>query len=447
MVEVIALDAEGLGDRSYLAVAGDDAVVVDPQRDLDRILDLVEARSLRVRLVVETHVHNDYVSGGLALARLTGAPYGLDAGWRAAFDHLQLVPGRSLDAGALQVDVLATPGHTPDHLAFLVRGDGGAALFTGGSMLYGTVGRTDLVAADLTEALTRAQHRSVRHLAELDPELPVHPTHGFGSFCSSSAGADRAEGRIADELGDNPAVRIDDEDRFVAELLAGLRAHPPYYAHMAPLNLAGAFPPDLTDAPAATPEELVARIRRGEWVVDVRPRRDFAAGHLPGSVNVELDGDALPTYVGWTLPWGTPISLVGEHPEQVRAAQRQLVRIGIDRPMRSLVGAARALAAFAPTAAYRVADFDELAVARAGRRDGVAVVDVRRPDEWAAGHLAGAHHVPLEQVVARGAGLPGRQLWVHCATGLRAAVAASLLARAGRDVVLVDDDVEHALPG
>lgn len=435
-MRVTTISTDGLGDRTYVIEADGVAVVIDPQRDVDRITDHLNAHGLRLGLVAETHIHNDYVSGGLALSRMTGADYAINAEDDVAFDRRGVHDGEVLTVGPLEIEVVATAGHTHTHLSYVISHGGDRAVFTGGSMLYGTVGRTDLLGTEHTETLSRAQHRSVRGLAErLAPETDVFPTHGFGSFCASAGGGDRSEGTIATEREENIACTVDDEDEFVTTLVEGFSAHPPYYAHMGLLNRAGPLLPDLSLPPVADPDDLSERVARGEWVIDLRDRTAFAAGHLAGSVNAPLEG-AFVTYVGWAIPWGVPLTLVGDTSDQVAQAQRELVRIGLDRPQAMAVGGPEVFAKDQPVASYPTAGFDELS-----RRDEVTVVDVRRQDEREDGHLPGSIHVPLEDVAARAAALPdGVPLWVHCASGYRASIATSLIAAAGKSVVLVDDD-------
>lgn len=444
-VQVTVIETPSLGDRSYLVHDGAHGVVIDPQRDLDRVFAEIEAAGVTVTHVLETHVHNDYVSGGLALARRTGARYVLAADDDARFERLGVRHGDQITSGTLGIEAVHTPGHTHTHLSYVVRDREGEpqAVFTGGSLLYGTVGRTDLLGAEHTDELTRAQHRSGRHLVESLPEhVAVYPTHGFGSFCASSGGGDRTSGTIADERRENLVATIDDVDRFVEHLLAGLTDHPAYYAHMSPLNLAGAFEAALVPPAVVDVDELRGRIDAGEWVVDLRARRAFAADHLSGTIGIELD-DPFSTYLGWLIPWGSRLTLLGASSEQVADAQRQLVRIGIDQLGGARTGTLDELAGSIERAGYPVVGFVDLAAAL-DRGDSLKIVDARRRDEWDEGHIDGAVNVPLHELLDHLHHVPSGQLWVHCASGYRAAIAASLLARAGYEVVLVDGDFADA---
>jgi hydroxyacylglutathione hydrolase len=438
MPEVVMIETPSLGDRSYLAHDGESGIVVDPQRDTGRVLAAAEAAGVRITHVLETHIHNDYVTGGLALAAETGAEYVVAACEDVSFRRTAIGDGGELAAGRLVIRAVHTPGHTPGHLSYVLREDGGGpvAVFTGGSMLFGAVGRTDLVSPERTEELTRAQYRSVRRLAaELPADTAVYPTHGFGSFCSATPASGQAA-TIGEQRRANVALGSD-EDTFVKELLAGLTAYPRYYAHMAPLNRRGpgAFRPR-PPAPAS-PEELRHRIEAGEWVVDLRDRRAFAAGHVTGTVSIELGG-SFATLLGWTVPWGSPLTLVAATAEQIQQAQVELARIGIDQLAGAAAGPPEALAPGGRVSGYRVTGFAGLA-AQWGE-PGIVVLDVRRPDEWQAGHLAGAVHIPFWELPQRLGEVPPGEVWVHCAVGLRAAIGASILARAGRPVVLIDDD-------
>ncbi|HEY2577386.1 MAG TPA: MBL fold metallo-hydrolase [Streptosporangiaceae bacterium] len=442
MHNVVTIETPGLSDRSYLAHDGEAAVVIDPQRDIDRVLAAAQTAGVRITHVLETHIHNDYVTGGLALAGATGAAYVVAAADEVGFRRLPVRDGDKLTAGGLTLTVVHTPGHTPGHLSYVLREAGGepAAVFTGGCMLYGAVGRTDLIGPDQTERLTRAQYRSVRRLAEILPyDAHVYPTHGFGSFCSATPTSGDTS-TIGRERQVNVAL-TSDEDSFVKELISGLVAYPRYYAQMGPANRTGPAAADLTPPVPADPAELRRRIDAGEWVVDLRQRTAFARGHVTGTISVEL-GDPFGTYLGWTIPLGTPLTLVGDDPGQVRDAQLQLSRIGIDRIERAATGPVVQLAGGAPLGSYPVTRFEDLA--REWARDGLVVLDVRRPDEWRDGHLAGATHVPFWELEQRTGEVPAGEVWVHCASGFRASIGASILDRAGRQVVHVDDDWPRA---
>jgi len=444
-VEILTIETKSLGDRSYIVVDGSAAAVVDPQRDIDRVLAELEARDLALRVVFETHLHNDYVTGGFELAGRTGASYVLPGGDDVEFDRVGAADGDEFAVGgSVVLRALHTPGHTPHHMSYVVVDrEKPVAVFTGGSLLYGTVGRTDLISDEATIELTRAQYRSARRLAaELPGPVSIHPTHGFGSFCSSASSSGSDASTIAQEQRTNIALITDGEDDFVEALLSGLAAHPRYYAHMAPRNRRGPSPVDLSPPEPVDDLELRRRIDAGEWIVDLRDRKAFAKSHLAGTINVEI-GDSFVTYLGWTIRWGTPVTLLGNTPDEVAEAQRQLVRIGIDRPAGAATGGIAAWGAGGETRSYRSATFAELAAERSA--GDLVVLDVRRHDEWDAGHLDGAIHIPLDELEERLDEVPPTGVvWVHCASGFRASIAASLVERAGREVVAIHDDWDEA---
>lgn len=441
MIEIIPLDTPSLGDRSYVVTDGAVAVVVDPQRDIDRVLAVTRPRGLRITHVLETHIHNDYVTGGLALARQEGARYVVAAADAVSYERHGVRDGDVLTTGALQVRVLATPGHTFNHLAYVVEADGEVqGVFSGGSLLYGSTGRPDLLGSTHAETLARAQYRSAHRLAEeLPPATSLYPTHGFGSFCAATQSEGDASTLAAEARG-NP-VLTSDEEAYVATLLEGLDAYPAYYAHMGPRNAAGPQPVDLSPPGRADADELRRRIEAGEWVVDLRERTAFGAGHVHGTINLGLDGSFV-TYLGWLIPWGVPVTLLGATMADVEAAQRDLVRIGIDRPAAAATGAPQDWTD-GPLVGLRLATFRDLREAMA--REDVAVVDVRLDLEREDAHVAGSLHVPLHELPGRSDELPhDRELWIHCAAGYRAAAAASLLEAAGARVVVIDDEFDQA---
>jgi glyoxylase-like metal-dependent hydrolase (beta-lactamase superfamily II)/rhodanese-related sulfurtransferase len=436
MIEIHTIETTSLGDRSYLAHDGSTAVVVDPQRDIDRVLDLAGRLGVQITHVVETHVHNDYVTGGLELAQRAGARYLVPADSGVTYEHVPAGDGDLVEAGDMRIRILHTPGHTHHHVSYVLETATGEvrAVFTGGSMLYGSTGRTDLVGPDHTVELTHAQFHSVRRLArELPADAQVFPTHGFGSFCAATPTSGDAS-TVGEQQRVNPAL-TQEEQVYVETLMAGLGAYPAYYAHMGPMNRQGPAPVDLTLPEPVDPAELRRRIEDGEWVVDLRERTAFAAGHLTGSLGFELS-NAFITYLGWLYTYGTPLTLIGDSEEQVAGARRELVRIGIDDLAGMAVGDIGELAGGSPLRSYPVTDFAGLAAAKAAGP--VQVVDARGDDEWAGGHVDGAIHIPLYELLSRLDEVPEGTVWLYCGSGYRASVAASVLDRPGRDVILVN---------
>jgi glyoxylase-like metal-dependent hydrolase (beta-lactamase superfamily II)/rhodanese-related sulfurtransferase len=448
-LDVVSIETPNLGDRSYVVGRNGSAVVIDPQRDIDRVEAILDQRGWRVSHVLETHFHNDYVSGGLELAHAKGAEYVVPSGMDISFAAHRISDKAELETDLGLVRVIHTPGHTPNHLSFAVNVDGeDLALFTGGSLLFGSVGRPDLLGPDLTEPLARAQWNSMRRIADdVSRTAQVYPTHGFGSFCSATATVGTAS-TLAEQILTNPAFTVD-EETFVRELIAGLDAFPAYYAQMGPANQAGAGPVDLSLPRIATAADIAAAIARGEWVVDLRHRRVFAAEHVRGSLSFDVHGNAI-TYLGWLIEWGTPITLLGATVEEVAAMQRDLVLIGIDRPAAYAVGTPIDWASdTAPVSSYPRTTHVELAAALAADPQ-LPVLDLRRNSEWDDGFVSGAKHVPLHELrgrldeVVAWAAAAGRPLWIYCGSGFRASIGASILEAAGVDLVHVDDDFPNA---
>lgn len=441
-MDVSIIETAGLSDRSYLISHGDVAVAIDPQRDIDRVLTLADDLKVRITHVAETHLHNDYLTGGLELSRTVGAEYVVPAGDDVNYPRRAVSDGEVIDAGPIRLEAMHTPGHTHHHISYVLRDDTGKVqgVFTGGSMLFGTTGRTDLIGAEDTKELTHAQYHSVRKIADhLPPDTPVYPTHGFGSFCSATP-ASGDESTVGEQRRSNPAL-TQDEQSFVDELLAGLSAYPAYYAHMGVINSEGPAPVDLTPPEPIDPDELRRRLEAGEWVVDLRNRRAFAAGHLQGAFGFELSGSFV-SYFGWLYEWGAPVTLIGESPDQIADAKRELVRIGVDRLTGAATGDIDDLSDGMPLGSYPVADFAELADQR--RADAVAVLDVRQSHEYESEHIPGARNIPLHELPERLGEVPTTTVWVHCASGYRSSIAASILHRAGHAVVLIDDHFDRA---
>jgi glyoxylase-like metal-dependent hydrolase (beta-lactamase superfamily II)/rhodanese-related sulfurtransferase len=454
-VDVEIVVTPGLGDNSYLLTSGDEAAMVDPQRDVGRFLSAAKAKGATIRHVLETHVHNDYLSGALELAEATGAEIVAPAAGRYEFPHHAVSEGDEIALGDTRITALETPGHTPEHTSYLAtEAATPRAVFTGGSLMVGGAGRTDLLGEELTDGLTRSQYRTLQRLGQLPDEVEVLPTHGAGSFCGVGEAPAERTSTMGQERQRNGALRAPDEDTFVKEQLTGLGAYPTYYGFMAPINRHG--PRLLREVPlpaALTADEAAARIDAGATVVDGRWRVAFARAHVPGSLNVELQDD-FASYVGWVVPFGDPIVLVLPQPEEesLTEAITQLLRVGYERLEGYLAGGAEAwLASGRPVGSYGVAGLKELCE---GYRSGKVqrILDVRQRNEWESESIPGSQNVfvgdlpqHLGQVAGEG------EVWAICRSGHRSAMAASLLDAAAIPVRLVDgtgvpDFLRHCPP-
>jgi hydroxyacylglutathione hydrolase len=441
----------GLGDSSYLLASGREALLVDPQRDAWRFVEAAQERGWRIRHVLETHVHNDYLSGALETRAATGAEIVAPARGRYEFEHRPVDEGDAVEVGGLRLMALATPGHTPEHLAWLVTdlsaaaASGPLAVFTGGSLLVGSVGRTDLLGPALTDALTRDQQRSLQRLAELPASTRVLPTHGAGSFCSAGPGGGERTSTIAAEEFANPGFRLAgaDAEAFRAEALAGLGRFPAYYAHMAAINRRGPrVLGRLILPPALEPGAFAEKAAAGVAIVDGRDRESFARAHLKGSLNIELDS-GFSGYVGWLVPFAEPVVLVlPDAPDALAAATTELLRIGYERIPGWLEGGVEAWAASGrAVSSYETTSMRALAGERAaGETDGV-LLDVRQPIEWQdEGVVPGSRQIFVADLPDRVGELPaGELVTVFCRSGHRASMAASILENAGVHVRLVSE--------
>jgi hydroxyacylglutathione hydrolase len=438
-VALDVLTTPGLGDNSYLVSSGTEAAAVDPQRDVARFLEAAEARRARIRYVVETHVHNDYVSGAAELRAAIGAEVVGPARAGYQFPYTPIDDGGELAVGELTLVALSTPGHTPEHTSYLLReqdASAPSAVFSGGSLIVASAGRTDLLGDELTAELTHQQFLTMRRLAELPDAVVLLPTHGAGSFCTTATpGKQRTSSIGAERLG-NPALTAVDETLFVRQQLDGLSAYPDYYAHVAPINRAGpAVYGEVPMPPRLSAEEVDRLLRGGAWLVDARDGASFANAHLPGSLNVPL-ADSFASYVGWLVPFGAEVVLlVPDHDALVEAAT-QLFRIGYERVSGHLEGSVDAWgAAGRDLASYPALSVRQL-VEELARGDAGLVVDVRQRSEWDAGHLEGTRHEFVGDVRVDAF---DRDVvtTVVCASGYRSAMAASVLDRAGVPVRLV----------
>ena len=439
---VVPFEVPGLGNRTYIAVTGTSALLVDPPRDVDSLLGFIRDSGWDVSHVLDTHVHNDYVSGGLAAARLSGAEYVVPDGGGVTCPARLISDDEVLDLGSGQVRALHTPGHTPHHMSYLLSVDGvDVALFTGGGLLYSGVGRTDLFGADHAEELARAQWHSARRLGLVShASATVLPTHGFGSFCSVG---DAVVGeRTLSGLQHTNPVFLEDEEPFVSHLLEHQGPYPDYFHRMGPLNQAGTPPEPPLVPPITSLAEAAQRAMSGEWVLDLRHRHAFADGHLPSTLSFDAAG-AYVTYVGWLIPWGADLHLVVPDEATLRTAAIELGRIGIDT-VRSAALWRDGTVESPSLSSLRHADGRRLRAAMADDPE-LRVLDVRLESESARARLAGQHAIALHELESRldevREWAEGREVWVYCGSGFRSAIAASLLERAGIRAVHVDGSV------
>ena len=438
-MEITNLRTPGLGDATYVVTHEGVGVVVDPQRDIARFEDVLTDQDAELRYVLETHMHNDYVSGGPTLAERRGGQIVLPAGSGAAIDHVPAFHNEELEpAGGLQIRPIHTPGHTPEHVSYLVLIDGEpVAVFSGGSLLVGSSGRPDLLGPERARSLAMLQYISVNRLAELPDETGLYPTHGEGSFCTSS-GAGRTTSTIGLEKAENPVLAQPDQESFVKFTLSDLQPWPTYYQHMGPANLFGPKPLPSLEVPELSVAD-VARRDDDVVVLDGRPRTAYAEGHVPGAIGIEL-GEQFGVWAGWVLDFDVPVQLVLDADQDAEEAAVQLARIGFD----NVTGVMRGMGAWAE-AGHDVARFeavtvpDLVAAVEAGKD--VQILDVRAPNEVEATPIEGsiARYVP-ELVDGPGEDLdPARPVWVICGSGYRSAIAASLLEQHGFTPVLVDE--------
>jgi hydroxyacylglutathione hydrolase len=433
---------EGLGHLSAL-IADETtgvAVVVDPRRDVDIYIDRARAAGWRISHVVETHLHNDYVSGGRELAALTGATHVIGAGAELRYDHRPLRGGESFDVGSLRFDVLDTPGHTPEHVTYAVadpwRADEPILLLTGGSLLVGAVGRTDLLGAEHAIPYAATMYRSLHDaILRHEDSVAVYPTHGAGSLCSvgisstpwSTVGFERRHNRLLAPM---------EVDAFARALLSRQPAFPRYFGRMRPLNQAG---PGLLGGVVPLPKPLElpdarAAVTAGALVLDLRPAAEHAIGHVPGSLSIPA-GNSFGTWLGWVVPDpDRPLVLILRHTDDWDDAVRQALRIGFE----GIVGYVRGgflawVEAGLPTEVGGALQVAELArQLDRGGPDAPLVIDVRQATEYEGGHLPGALPIMAGDLPDRLDQLPrDRPIATICASGFRASIAASLLRAAG----------------
>lgn len=432
-IDLVPLVDEGLGNSAYLVDLGDGrALVVDVSRDLRAVHAAAARRGLTVAFAADTHLHADFLSGAHQLAATAGTRVLASAAGHREFTHTGLRDGDEVDLGGLRLRALTTPGHTHEHLSFLLLdGDTEVGVFTGGSLIVGSAARTDLLGPDRTEALAREQYASLQRLSALPGDVAVWPTHGAGSFCSAPPGADRTS-TIGRERATNPLLGAPDEDTFVAQLLGSLGSYPPYFLRLGELNRLG---PTLLDRDPTLPALGVDTVRRqladGAALVDVRPLARFAAAHIPGALSIPLR-PVFASWLGWLAPADRPLIIVRDQDQDRAEIVWQAAKIGYDNLLGELAGGQDAwTAAEQDVATTELTGPDRIT----GRR----ILDIRQRPEYLAGHLPGAVHIELGDIADRAGDLPREPTVVMCGHGERAMGAASLLERAGyRNLTVLD---------
>ena len=424
-----------LAHASYMIASEGEAAVVDPQRDVDIYLKAAEEQHLKIRHIFETHLHADFVSGHRELAARTGATIYIGAEAKAIFPHMALHDGDEVLVGAICIRALATPGHTPEGMCFVVTEQNSSAPFavlTGDTLFIGDVGRPDLSPTHTPQQLAGMLYDSLHKKLLLLPDATkVYPAHGAGSLCGRAMRAEKSS-TIGTERLTNYALQIPGRDEFIRQLTTNLPARPGYFAEDAEMNRSGAATLDnLAPLQALSPKAVRRRLQQDAWVLDVRPGNDFAATHVPGSVNIALSGQ-FASWAGAILGVHSNPILVGENSQQIEEARMRLARVGIEEIEGYLEGGVAAW----QDAGLPVLSTPQITVQKLHDLDGhtntPVILDVRREGEWQSGHIAGAKWHPLD---AFAGALPQidtqRPVAVHCKSGYRSMIACSLLERAG----------------
>jgi len=430
-----------LAHASYMFGSEGQAAVVDPQRDVEIYLEAARKNGLQIRHIFETHLHADFVSGHKELATRTGAAIYIGKAAGATFPHVDVSDGFELRVARIRVQVLETPGHTPESCCFVITDEEKSptpwAVLTGDTLFIGDVGRPDLSKTHTAQQLAGLMYDSLHNkLMTLPNAVLVYPAHGAGSLCGRNMRAERSSTIGAERL-TNYALQIKDRDEFIRQMTSNLPARPDYFLEDAAINRTGATPlNELPELAPITPAELKDMLDRGAIALDVRPTEQFALGHVPGSINIALSGQ-FASWAGAVLGLASRPVLIADTPEQTSEVRVRLARVGIEDLAGHLEGGIEGW----KRAGLELAQLPQMTVqelkARLGDRS-LRVLDVRRQGEWEAGHIAEAEWYPLDRFKAA---LPSLErnatTAVHCKSGYRSMIAASLLQRAGHDVINV----------
>ena len=439
-----AIKVEGLSNSSYDVGSKQSGrcAVIDPVRDIDQYTSIASNHGVRITYALETHLHNVFISGARELATQTGCQVGASASGGTLFPSVRLQDGDEFNLGEFKLKVLHTPGHTPEHVSFLVEENGEpTAIFTGGALIMGGAARVDLLGSRVAPFLARQLHQTIHgKLLKLPDSVRVYPTHGGGSFCSAAApqSSGQSHSTIGEERQHNPFAAQTEEGDFVQFALAGLGSYPSYYKYMADINRRG---PDVLGG-VPQPASLTALSARNQLsenvlLVDARQERLFNDEHVPGSFAVPFGGN-FTSWLGWLVPWHQPLILLSPAPEHQDAMVRQLIRIGYDRINGFLAGGIDAWkSAGLPTESAKGIDLETMK-GLSDQDDAPMILDVRQRSEYHAGHIKGALNIELGELQEHLDGLPRDiPLITVCAAGMRASMAGGILQRDGRDNVQV----------
>lgn len=434
----------GLGNSAYLIGSHETkkGILIDPLRDADRYLHAAAELGLTLTHVLDTHLHADFISGNREIALKTKAVIGASASAQVGFDHQPLDENSTIDLGAFQIRVMTTPGHTHEHISFLLTEADGktpSALFSGGALIVGGAARTDLLGHEHTLGLASDLYRTIHDkLLKLPDEVEVFPTHGAGSFCVAPSSPDRTT-TIGRERKTNHLAQPITEEEFIKRALKGLPAYPTYYKYMRGLNQNGAkILGGLPVLKPYSPGEANSLIEEGVVVLDIRHQNKFAAGHIPNSYGIRVDAP-LVVWAGWVIPFGSRILLLDDSADDRQSAMRQLIRIGFDEVVGYISGGIEAWAKEYPVESVKSINPREMRE----RLDELTVLDVRRLSEWEAGHIEGAIHFEGGRVAWEDLTFPkDKPIAVQCASGNRSMIAISVLKRRGiHNVVQADGGI------
>ena len=422
-----------LAHASYMLASEGEAVVVDPQRDVELYLKAAADHGLTIRHIFETHLHADFVSGHKELAARTGAKIYIGAQADAEFSHIPVSDGFELSFGKASIRILETPGHTSESVCLVVTNREKSplpwAVLTGDTLFIGDVGRPDLSPRHTPQQLAGLLYDSLHSkLFTLPDNVLVYPAHGAGSLCGKNMRAERSS-TIGIERLTNYALQIQSREEFISQLTSNLPTRPEYFAKDAEINRTGA--PALSDLPAlkpVTPQQLQELLARGELALDVRPCDEFAAGHVPGSVNIALSGQ-FASWAATVLGLNAHLVLIAATPDQIDEARVRLARVGIEAVDGYLEGGVNAWKASGlPVATIKEMTVNELR----SLQSRIQVLDVRRAPEWEAAHIDGATWWPLDNFKVSPPEMDHEaHIAVHCKSGYRSMIACSLLQRAG----------------